>query len=222
MIREIELKYKLKNSQDYKLLLDALPGEHHRENQINYFFDTPDLKLKAQHIFLRLRKSNEHYKFTCKAAPIGIPKPSNMLSIHDEWEEVVENQEAQRLLNGELSPLEMLSKTRSNESEDGKQTRLSLLKRVAQVTQETLLFVGSFNNTRIHVPYHIGKHQLDLEFDATDFGNERIDYELEVELPSTLLPETAQTEIEILFQRLHIKIKSSTGKAERFFSLVTP
>jgi uncharacterized protein YjbK len=221
MMREIELKYKLKNLQDYKALLDVLPGEHHRENQVNYFFDTPNLKLKTQHIFLRLRKSNELYKFTCKAAPIGIPKTSDTLSIHDEWEEIIDNSEAQKLLDGKLSPIDLLSKTRPDEPQNAKRTRLSLLKRVKQTTQDALGLAGFFKNTRIHVPYSIGKYQLDLEFDATDFGNEQIDYELEVELPKGLSPETAQTEISKLFLNQGIKTGPSSGKAERFFDLKT-
>ncbi|MEI6806218.1 MAG: CYTH domain-containing protein [Myxococcaceae bacterium] len=209
MIQEIELKYRFKNQQAYKTLLDSLSGEHRRENQINYLFDTPDLKLKAQHVFVRLRKSNELFKFTCKAAPEGTRKRSKILSIHDEWEEVIPKNDAQKLLDGLLSPIDLIHQT---------WPRISPLKRIQEITKETLGLVGSFKNTRIHVPYSIGTHQLDLEFDATDFGNGQIDYELELELPEDLLPRTAEASMNKLFKQFEIETGASSGKADRFFN----
>lgn len=212
MIREIELKYKFDHKQDYLSLLNALEGEHRIEMQVNSLFDTPDLKLKAEHIFLRVRQSNENLIFTCKAKPENIDKPSEMLSIHDEWERPINLNEAQ-------NPVNLLAKDWPGESDNSKQTRLSLLRRVTQIIgHETPKLVGSFKNIRTHVPYQIGEHVLDFEFDQTDFGS-RIDYELEVELPESLSPQLAQDEINKLFKKLNIKTSPSRGKAERLFNL---
>lgn len=212
MIREVELKYRFPDQHSFEALLKFLGGEQKIEHQTNSLFDTSDLKLKAQHIFLRIRKSNEKFKFTCKAAPEGIGKPSDMLSIHDEWEQVIDSPKQ--------DPIELLSQTWPHESESSKQTRLSLLKRVlAIIGNEKPILVGSFKNTRMHVPCSIGSHKLDLEFDATDFGGGQIDYELELELPESLAPELAQAELDKLFKRLDIQTRPSSGKAERLFGL---
>lgn len=211
MIREVELKYRFPDQQSFELLLKFIGGEQKIERQINSLYDTPDLKLKAQHIFLRIRKSNEKFKFTCKAAPENIAKPSELLSIHDEWEQVIDSPDQ--------DPISLLTQTWPHESESSKQTRLSLLRRVQKIIgNEQPVLVGSFQNTRTHVPYTIGSHKLDLEFDATDFGDGQVDYELELELPESLEPELAQAELDKLFKRLDIKTGPSTGKAERLFS----
>lgn len=213
MIREIELKYQFANKQDFLKALSLFSGEQTVENQTNFFYDTPDLKLKAQHVFLRLRQSNEQFILTCKAAPENTPKPSASLSIHDEWEMNLTPEEAEK------SPLELLRKDWPSESDGLRQTRLSLLKRVQKIIQnEKIGFVGSFKNTRTHVPYQLDKYLLDLEFDQTDFGS-RIDYELEIELPEDLPPQQVETRLQQLFQKLNIQTSLSSGKAERFFKL---
>lgn len=213
MIQEVELKYKFPDRQSFESALNFLGGEQRIEHQTNSLFDTADLKLKAQHIFLRIRKSNEKFKFTCKAAPEGMAKPSDMLSIHDEWEQSIDNPEQ--------DPIALLSQTWPHESESSKQTRLSLLKRVKNIIgHKKPILVGSFKNTRTHVPYSIGSHKLDLEFDATNFNNGQIDYELELELPESVAPELAQAELDRLFKRLDIQTGPSTGKAERLFRLI--
>src|SRR5687768_9828834 len=115
MNHEIELKYYLPDRQSYERLMFKIGDSSSVENQTNYFFDTTDHLLRLQHIFLRLRKSNDTWLFTCKAAPQGIPKPKDTLSIHLEWQEQLTNDHAQKLLNGAASPFQILEDNRPHE-----------------------------------------------------------------------------------------------------------
>ncbi len=212
MIREVELKYRFPSQQSYLALLNSIEGEHRIEHQTNSFFDTPDLRLKSQHIFLRLRKSNDQHIFTCKAAPENMNKPSGLLSVHDEWEQIVPGPE--------IDPIGLLHQTWPDESKNAHDTRLSLLRRIETlIKSQPVSLVGSFKNKRTHVPYSIGGHKVDLEFDETDFGNGQLDYELEIELPEGLAPQIAEAELAKLLTHLQIETGPSTGKAERFFGL---
>ena len=190
MALEIELKYRFSNGQDYLKFLNSFPKERRIENQVNHFWDTADFKFQKQHVFLRFRQSDQNWIFTRKSKPKNIDKPSEILSIHDEFE--------QKLTDGSL------------------ESQRALLQKL--LPGEPLEPKGSFKNTRTHVPYQLGEHVLDLEFDQTDFGV-RTDYELEIELPENLDPKTVDAAFEKLFQELDITVGPSSGKAERLFSL---
>ena len=227
MIKEVELKYRLPNKSSYEHFLNSFKGKHVVENQTNYFFDTPDLKLKKEHIFVRLRKVGNTHIITCKAKPLGgnchpglePGSSTNLISIHDEWEHYVDTEVANTFLHVKLDATDYLRAWFQKESAEQEKTRLSLLKRIQAITTEPLGLVGSFTNTRTRIPYKIGKHKLDFEVDATNFGNKRVDYEVELELPKTLDPKQAQSELSKLFETLKLETSKSTGKAERFFAL---
>ncbi|MES2503706.1 MAG: CYTH domain-containing protein [Myxococcota bacterium] len=219
MIREIELKYRFEDLSAFQKMLSSLPAPTRIEKQTNNFFDTQSLSLKAEHIFLRLRQSNEDFYFTCKAKPENMAKPSDTLSIHDEWEEKLADADAQALFTGQEHPLNLLKRSWPNESESSKQTRQSLLNRINNLNlTQPIAWVGSFKNTRTHVAFNILNQPLDLEFDATDFGS-RIDYEVECELPATMDPTHAESELQALFEQAGVQAGASSGKAERFFKL---
>ncbi|MBL4818053.1 MAG: hypothetical protein JKY15_02305, partial [Deltaproteobacteria bacterium] len=143
---------------------------------------------------------------------------TNLISIHDEWEHYVDTEVANTFLHVKLDATDYLRAWFQKESAEQEETRLSLLKRIQAVTTEPLGLVGSFQNTRTRIPHKVGKHKLDFEVDATNFGNGRIDYEVELEIPESLEPKLAQADLEKLFKKLSIEPNKSTGKAERYFA----
>src|SRR5699024_8142218 len=67
MEQELEIEYKVLLSEDkFKELLNNLNFPSNSVTQINYYFETPDLKLKQINSALRIREKNSHYIVTLK------------------------------------------------------------------------------------------------------------------------------------------------------------
>lgn len=223
MIQEIELKYRFSSQRDFMDLMSLIGGKPEEEQQTNYFFDTKVLSLKQAHYYLRIRKSNDLFFFTSKGPALGFVRDNERLSAHDEWEVELETQLAFELLSGQRNIWTRMKEDWPQETTAQKQTRLSLLDRMSAFGSEKEIgLVGSFSNLRTHVPYYFDSYELDFEFDATDFGNNRIDYEVELELPEGLEVSRAEALIDGFLKQLKITPLDSQGKAERFFEGYTP
>src|SRR5699024_1815650 len=79
MEQELEIEYKILLSEDkFKELLNNLNFPSNPVTQINYYFETPDLKLKQINSALRIREKNSHYIVTLKE-----PHKKGIIEIHD-------------------------------------------------------------------------------------------------------------------------------------------
>src|SRR5699024_3925195 len=81
--QELEIEYKVLLSEDkFKELLNNLNFPSNPVTQINYYFETPDLKLKQINSALRIREKNSHYIVTLKE-----PHKKGILETHDKISE---------------------------------------------------------------------------------------------------------------------------------------
>ncbi|MEN2466744.1 CYTH domain-containing protein [Ornithinibacillus sp. FSL M8-0202] len=79
MAQEIEIEYKnLLTKEEYETLLHNLPFPKEGKEQINYYFETADFKLRQHHAALRIRKKNNQYQLTLKE-----PHQDGLLETHD-------------------------------------------------------------------------------------------------------------------------------------------
>ncbi|MBH1989184.1 MAG: CYTH domain-containing protein [Myxococcaceae bacterium] len=219
--QEIELKYRIPTETDFNRLLQSLGTPRCQEEQINFFFDTVDFRLKNKGLCLRLRQSNEVFFLTCKAPVQGLQSPNQQVSMHDEWEVSIDPPLAQSLLSGSPSCLEMMRSTDRDWSPILAQTRLCLLARLEkQLENRSIQQIGSFSNLRTHFSYEYEGHSLDFELDQTRFSEKQIDRELEIEIPALISLSGFQAHVEEFLRSLSIPIETSTGKSERFFALL--
>ena len=79
MTQEIEIEYKnLLEKAEYEKLLDALSFPEQGKDQINYYFETADFRLKGKGAALRIREKNRTFQLTLKE-----PHPEGLLETHD-------------------------------------------------------------------------------------------------------------------------------------------
>ena len=171
--QEIELKWALTAQAHDRLLpkLIAKIGPAAVLQQENRFFDTPDRRLRAARMNLRLRRENHRLVLTCKhkAGSAG-PILTNGLSEHREWE-------------CELDP-SLTWPAATHQARDPAAAWTLALPLPAPVREaldgQPLEALGGFANCRHE--FHLeraGFSEL-LCLDCTDFGV-RTDYELEIE-----------------------------------------
>ncbi|WP_047982372.1 CYTH domain-containing protein [Ornithinibacillus contaminans] len=79
MAQEIEIEFKnLLTKAEYDLLLEHLPFPESGQEQINYYFETPDRKLQMNGSALRIREKNGSHQLTLKQ-----PHEVGLLETHD-------------------------------------------------------------------------------------------------------------------------------------------
>jgi uncharacterized protein YjbK len=213
MIREIELKYRLPDKAAFERLKSAMEKPISTVTQVNSFFDTPDLALRAKYLAIRVRKAGLKTLLTIKAKPAKNSEPKDV-SIRYEYEREVSAKQAK-------IPLTSLRRFRKDTSREQSKTREFLLTQINNILDgRSVSKVGSFSNRRTSIPLQVGKYSLTAELDETDFGTGEIDYEIELELPENLIDEGRKT-LEKLFKIGEIEATPAKGKAERFFKLLT-
>ncbi len=157
---EIELKWALTPEAHAALAghLAAELGPAHVLRQENRFFDSADLRLRAQRMNLRLRLENDRLLMTCKQK---IAHPGEAFR-HQEWEVWLDPALWPRI------------------GEPGLAALLPLPDHVREsLGGAALTALGGFANLR-HEFHH--RDEL-LCLDRTDFGH-RVDHELEIETPT--------------------------------------
>lgn len=158
MKQEIEIEYKVLLSEDkfnqilYSLNFPAIPF-----TQTNYYFETPDLKLKEVNSALRIRKKNSDYIVTLKEA-----HPEGILETHDKI--LVED------FNNAIDKNELSA---PNCAKQLQKKNVSLNK---------IEYIGSLTTER----YEFTEDGLIYVLDKS-FYNDKIDYELEIEAPSQVI-----------------------------------
>jgi uncharacterized protein YjbK len=101
MVQELEIEYKnLLTKEEYELLLTKLPFPN-GQDQINYYFETPDLRLRTMDSALRIRKKQDRYQLTLKE-----PYQDGLLETHDE----LTDEEAKEWKSGNPIPKEGTTK----------------------------------------------------------------------------------------------------------------
>lgn len=154
---EIELKWMLHQA-DYHRLLEHLnqafgPGD--RLQQSNHFYDTPDRRLFAAKVNLRLRCENDHWIVTCKQK---VATAQQGLHHHSEWEQALPDaSNADQALAAAIAA--GLPETVTHALQGAMPKRL-----------------GGFDNLR----FDWRQQHEHVSLDHTNFS-QRVDYELEVE-----------------------------------------
>jgi|SRR5690625_3447747 len=155
MEQELEIEYKVLLSEDkFKELLNNLNFPSNPVTQINYYFETPDLKLKQINSALRIREKNSHYIVTLKE-----PHKKGILETHDK---ISEDTFQQAIKNNILFA--------PNCSKQLQMQNISL---------DTIKYIGSLTTER----YEFKENNLIYVLDKS-FYNNKVDYELEIEAPS--------------------------------------
>src|SRR5690554_1320402 len=76
-------------------------------NQINHYFDTPDLFMYRNRMALRIREKNKQYVLTLK---VGKNKEEEYQTSH-EYNYPIEQEQATKTMDGKLSPLSLIPDT---------------------------------------------------------------------------------------------------------------
>jgi len=156
--QEIELKWALDqaNHERLGLALTQMLGPPRHLDQRNRFFDAADRRLRKVGLNIRLRDENGRTLLTCKRRVAH----NDAMHHHEEWEQWLDR-----------TPEEIPDVT-----------SLPLPEAWTTVLAGSAIeLVGGFSNTRDE--YHSGSELLCL--DRTDFRNQRIEYELEIETTTT-------------------------------------
>jgi uncharacterized protein YjbK len=226
MIKEIELKYRLHDAASLERLKNTALAKNIRAQtttkaQTNYFFDTPDYALKSNRVTLRLRREDHEYTLCVKGDDPNNPRTSDSISIRLEYEKMIDETNAQKMLALSLSPLEFLALPQNGDPPNQNETRHFLHAQMQKLAQNrSLILVGSFSNLRICVPVTLADTQLTLELDETRFGAHIVHHEVELEMPESVDVERVEHDLKSIFDDANVAYFNSNGKAERFYTLL--
>jgi uncharacterized protein YjbK len=226
---EIELKLLLPSKEAHTQLLAHLDPQKRTsvEEQMNVFFDTPTLSLRASGLSLRLRESlTQHpastvapvrsHTLTLKGKGLDDTLMPSALSVRPEIELSISDDEASALHARLTDPLEVLS-THGSEA-------ARILIGAARRAQggDPFVEVGRFSNSRHHVPVPLvlpsGGSSVILEIDRTAFAPDDVAYEVELEVVDGRDVPVALELLHTLLGSLGIEGESAPGKATRFFA----
>ncbi len=155
MKQEIEIEYKVLLSEEkFKDILNSLDFPDKPFTQTNYYFETPDLKLKECNSALRIRKKNSDYIVTLKE-----PHPEGILETHDKI--------SKEDFNNAIDTNELSAPNCTKQLQN------------KNISLETIEYIGSLTTER----YEFTDNGLIYVLDKS-FYNDYIDYELEIEAPS--------------------------------------
>lgn len=155
MNQEIEIEYKVLLSETkFNKILITLDFPKEPITQTNYYFETPDFKLKKHNSALRIRKKNSDYIVTLKE-----PHPQGILETHDYISESDFNYAINENVLNAPNCIHQLNKR-----------NISII---------DIKYMGFLTTER----YEFSKDHLIYVLDKS-FYNNKIDYELEIEAPS--------------------------------------
>lgn len=155
MNQEIEIEFKVLLSENkFNQILSALNFPAEAFTQVNYYFETPDFKLKKNNSALRIRKKNSSYVVTLKE-----PHPEGILETHDH---ISESDFDKAINDNYLSAPNCIKQLNKKD-----------------ISIKNIEYVGSLTTER----YEFTDEKLIYVLDKS-FYNNTIDYELEIEAPS--------------------------------------
>lgn len=226
MIEEIEIKYRLDSQEALNSLekraSEIFPGAVKEVEQTNFFFDTPDFRVKKNGVGIRLRKEDDHFFMTLKGPRSSRKEPEmQKLTSRLEFEAEITAQDAQALLNDRVDPISVVEGIAIADERMSK-TRRHLVAIVhSAAPNASLRLIGSFTNNRRILPIQIDGCDMKLEFDRTHFPDANIHFEVELEIPSMdHLPE-AENFLLDLFKQVGREPGLQKSKSERFYQFLT-
>lgn len=213
--REIEFKLGLASEEALDALLRAL-GPAARPSppvlQVNHFFDTLKSDLGRHGIALRLREEDGCFALTAK----GRSRTRAALTVRDEHELALDAATARAILEGRLSPLQVLLERAPRPLEP-------LLEDMrVHAAERPLVELGAFENERrrvasVSLPTEEGPLEVVLELDRTRFPGDRIEREVEVEIADPGDVPRAERALRALLASAGIPWTPAASKAGRFF-----
>jgi uncharacterized protein YjbK len=208
---EIELKRRLIGDRAAERLVSAMgkivspPRE-----QVNHVFDTDDHGLHRARYALRLRVEPNDCWLTAKGPGRAIGQSGGARL---EAETPVEREVAERVLAGELDPIEVLNARLHDRGYGELWSGIEAALRGGRVKS-----IGRFENDRRTAPVTLPSgRSLMLEIDRTRFPGSRIDEEVELEIPAEDLAPEAEAWLLELLQRAGVSSTESTTKIARFY-----
>ena len=207
MGQELELKFVLPDAAA-SAALEAAAGGRRRERvvQTNHLFDTSDARLRAAGLTLRLREEAGSWRVTLK----GPSRRLGAARAREELEAAVGRATATRILAGEVSPLDALD------------SAAGLVAGARDRAEGGLRLLGSFRNERVRVLADLpGYGPALLEIDRTHLPGDRVDHEVELEVPAAG-PDAeeaagrAEAALRTLLERIGVEPVQASGKASRF------
>ena len=183
--REIEFKFAVPDKQAFARLLQQLdlPAAllDTGVTQNNHFFDSHSHCLHKNHIAIRLRQENGNSLLTIKGEQFNKSRNSAILTDRIEEEVVLPSTLSRSLLDGELSPQQVIKQQFGDKSQ-------SILEKIRTACeQEELVHIGKFSNIRVHLPpvtlpLDNGSESVVFELDSSTFPGSSTEYELEIEI----------------------------------------
>jgi uncharacterized protein YjbK len=215
---EVEFKFRLdhpKQFEDLTAVARGRPGASVRQR--NHFFDTVDGRLNSARYALRLREEGDRFLLTAKGPERR--SADGTLSEKAEEEGFIGPGEAKRILDGQISPLDLLERLAG--------VQVELLRSMRDViADKPLKYVGSFTNTRrlveVAIRLDAREQRVIFEMDRTEFPG-RIDYEVEIDITSIAEEDrkAAIAVISALVEQAGIRRQSTPSKAKRFFDILS-
>lgn len=243
---EIEIKLRFDDEAAHERLRQRLDpsGTVRPVRQVNHFFDTPERRLRAHSIGLRLRQEidedeRERWFLTAKGPKggIGVQREGGgevalltALSVRREEEIEIGPDEAAGILAGRRAALDVLHEHEHHRepllaSPPGahEQTRRRAFARAILDVLDgaTPVRVGAFENVRHRLPLVLevsgSRFVGEAELDRTTFPGGIVHHELELEVPDTLDHDEVEARLADLLASVGTVGRPSRGKASRFF-----
>ena len=198
MNREIEIKLDLGSFTNYLKLLGFLGRIEQEERHLNVFFDTEDRQISQSGWALRVRAENNRGLITIKSIPSG----KGLAVVRQEIETEIPRSKALEIINlqsdvmaQEIMPIQFLKNT---------------------IGDVPVMRLVKFENLRQKKLFKFGECNYLMEVDKTEFSDGSVDYELELELPSTDVVDSVENQLRSLFNSLDIPfIKKEESKFHR-------
>ena len=208
---EIEIKLLLDDPDGLERVAQAAEARGARiaptREQVNHYFDTPEGLLRRSDRTLRLREEPRGFTVTYKGPRRG--EAGEAVHRRLELEAAVEASVAQAVLAGTASPLGALA-----QAAGGLEGELEALQ--AELGSG-VVHVGTMVNLRTPVgPLDLEGLAVTLELDRTRFPGDRIECELELELPASHLAAGRELVNELL-KSAGVEGVPAEGKPKRFF-----
>lgn len=218
---EIEFKFRVEAESAFDRLLEVLGAAGTKpsfEHQHNHFFDTRGRRLRRHGLALRLREEADRCTLTVKGEGRARSTDGTVLE-RFEAELDVEPSEAHAVLEGRVSPLELLARGGGPAV-----SRAHELLREA-VEDEALELVGGFENERatlqpVHMMIEGREERIVFELDRTTLPGGRVDREIEVEVGADSDVEGVRRALYDLLSRAGIEWRPTTSKLARFLEQI--
>jgi uncharacterized protein YjbK len=211
---EIEVKRLLVGENSLDKLITTLGVEvSSSRRQINYIFDTEDRRLDRARYALRLRTENSNAFLAAKGPSRHLSGSTNTKA---EAEVSLEASEVDAVLQGLTDPLSLLHARATDPAFAALWSGLDEAR-----GRRPLKCWGRFETLRRTVPVTLPEGwAIQVEFDTTTFPDNRIDHEVEVELPTESAAGRVEEWLEAAALAAGVETKDSTPKIVRFFASI--